>query len=125
MSRPTEPATAILVIAGPIAEGDVSGLCERLRAVARTSAAQVVVCDVRGLGADVRTVDALARLQLVARSLGCSIRLHRPSPELDALLSFLGLAEAVASVGRRGRQAEEREQPLGVEERVNRDDAPL
>ncbi|HEV7806181.1 MAG TPA: hypothetical protein VGO80_10195 [Solirubrobacteraceae bacterium] len=120
----TEPAIAVLAIAAPIADGDVAGLCERLRAVARGSNAQVVVCDVRSLAADARTVDALARLQLAARRLGCRIRLHRASPELDALLSFLGLAEVIGSAGGRRRQAEQREQPRGVEERVDRDDAP-
>ena len=124
MPRPAEPATAVLVIAAPIAERDVAGLCERLRTVAQPSAAVVVVCDVRALAADVRTVDALARLQLAARRLGCRIRLHGASHELDELLSFLGLADVVGSAGGRGRQPEQREQPLGVEERVDRDDAP-
>jgi hypothetical protein len=125
MPRPGQPAIAVLVIAAPIADGDVAGLCERLRAVAQASAGEVVVCDVRALSADARTVDALARLQLAARRLGCRIHLHRASRELDALLSFLGLAEVVGSVGRRGRQPEQPEQPLGVEERVDRDDAPV
>jgi hypothetical protein len=124
MPRPAQPAIAVLVIAAPIADGDVAGLCERLRAIAQASAADIVVCDVRALPADARTVDALARLQLAARRRGCRIRLHRASPELEALLSFLGLAEVVGSAEGRGRQPEQREQPLGVEERVDRDDAP-
>ena len=129
----TEPATAVLVIGAPIAEGDIVRLCERLRALAQAGDAEVIVCDVRTLAADARTVDALARLQLTARRLGRRIRLHRPSAELQALLSFLGLADVVGggragpdSVSLRGcrRQPEEREHPLGVEERVDRDDAP-
>ena len=127
-----EPATAVLVIGAPIADGDVAPLCERLIALARGSDADVIVCDVRALDADARSIDALARLQLTARRLGRRIRLHRVSPELDALLSFLGLADVVGGggstrldlLGRCLRQAEERKQPRGVEERVDRDDTP-
>jgi ABC-type transporter Mla MlaB component len=130
---PSEPeqTTAVLVIADPIADGDAAKLCERLRAVAQASGAEFIVCDVRALAADCRSVDALARLQLAARRLGRRIRLHRASHELEALLSFVGLAEVLGGagtaglcVGGRRRQAEEREEPRRVEERVDRDDAP-
>jgi hypothetical protein len=121
----------VLVIGAPIADGDVARLCERLTALARVSDAEVIVCDVRALAADARSIDALARLQLTARRLGRRIRLHRASYELDALLSFLGLADVVGGgsarrdlLGRCLRQAEEREHARRVEERVDRDDAP-
>ena len=45
---------------------------------------------------DLSVVDDLARLQLAARRLGCSIKLREPSGELTALLAFLGLARAIA-----------------------------
>jgi hypothetical protein len=90
-----EPTTAVLVIAHPVAEGDTEQLCERLHALTRESGAEVIVCDVRALAADARSVDALARLQLTARRLGCRIRLVRASPQLDDLLSFLGLSDVV------------------------------
>jgi hypothetical protein len=90
-----EPTTAVLVIARPVAPGDTERLCERLRALASDSGAEVIVCDVRALAADARSVDALARLQLTARRLGCQIRLVRASPQLDDLLSFLGLSSVV------------------------------
>jgi len=83
------------VIAGPIALDEAPRLCEGLHALLRDSGADVIVCDVRALAADARTVDALARLQLTARRLGCQIRVHRASPELDDLLAFLGLATVV------------------------------
>ncbi len=44
---------------------------------------------------DVALVDALARLQLVARRLGCSIRLRHASADLLGLLDLLGLAHVV------------------------------
>lgn len=42
---------------------------------------------------DLGTVDALARLQLVARRLGCRIRLVQPAPALVELIEFAGLRE--------------------------------
>ena len=98
-SAAPEPTTAVLVIARPVAHGDAEQLCEQLQALASESAPEVVVCDVRALAADARSVDALARLQLTARRLGCEIRLVRASPELDDLLSFLGLAGVVGCGG--------------------------
>jgi hypothetical protein len=70
-------------------------------------------------------VDELARLQLAARRLGCSIRLRDASIDLWELLDFLGLAEVVTGVaGLRpevGGEAEDGEQ-VGVEEVVETDD---
>jgi len=47
---------------------------------------------------DLSVVDELARLQLAARRLGCSMQLHDVCTELSALLAFLGLAKAVSGV---------------------------
>ncbi len=93
-----EPSTAVLVIAAPIGAEDVPRLCERLRVLLVQSDARVVFCDVRALAADARTVDALARLQLTARRLGCRIRLQRASPELRDLLRLVGLAECTTGI---------------------------
>jgi ABC-type transporter Mla MlaB component len=127
MPTQQEPSTSVLVIAGPIGAGDMPMLCERLRMLLVSSDAEVIVCDVRALEADAVTVDALARLQLTARRFGRRIRLHRTSRELDQLLSFVGLAEVLATGTGSGlgleRQSEEREQSRGVEERVDREDA--
>ena len=97
MSLPADPerSTGLLVIAGPIAEGDVQALCERLDVVIATSDAQVVVCDVGALPANARAIEALARLQLTARRRQRRIRLQRASPELQQLLQFVGLADVV------------------------------
>ena len=45
------------------------------------------MCD----GADVGIVDQLARLQLEAKRLGCSIRLRNVCTELVELIEFAGL----------------------------------
>jgi hypothetical protein len=126
-----EPSTGLLVVGGPIAAGDVPALCERLSAVIATSDGETIVCDVGGLPANVKTVEALARLQLTARRRQRRIRLRRASPELESLLEFVGLGDVVPVrprpklASQRGRHAEQGEHPLGVEERVDRDDPPV
>jgi hypothetical protein len=122
----------LLVVAGPIADGDVPRLCERLRAVIASSDAELVVCDVAALPANARAIEALARLQLTARRLHRRIRLQRAAPGLEHLLQFVGLADVVPVSptstplgGQRGRNAEEGEHPRRVEEGVDRDDPPV
>ena len=51
--------------------------------------------------ADLSAIDELARLQLAARRLGCSIRLRGAWPELCELLHFAGLAEVTTCEGGR------------------------
>jgi hypothetical protein len=48
-----------------------------------------------GLHCDLALVDALARLQLAARRLGCCIRVRDPSDELRGLLALVGLTDVV------------------------------
>lgn len=80
---------------GPLGHSDVPSLCTRLHGLLSAGDADVVVCDVRALSADVVTVEALARLQLTARRLGRRISLARASPDLDRLVSFVGLADVL------------------------------
>ncbi len=65
-------------------------------------------------------VDELARLQLAARRVGCSIRLHDPDAQLAGLLDLLGLAGAVG-LGETGGKAEGSEE-ASVQEVVVPDD---
>jgi hypothetical protein len=44
---------------------------------------------------DLATVDALARVQLVARRHGCRIRLMEPDPALVELIELAGLREVL------------------------------
>jgi hypothetical protein len=48
---------------------------------------------------DLGVVDALARLKLVARRLGYSVRVHDPSAELAELLDLVGLNLDLEMVG--------------------------
>ncbi len=49
---------------------------------------------------DMGLIEGLARLQLTARRLGCSVQLHHPGPELAQLLALSGLAGIVPAAGR-------------------------
>ena len=60
------------------------------------SAPKELCVDVQGVRPDALTVDALARLQLVARRDGCRVRLRGASQELLQLIAFMGLTEVLA-----------------------------
>jgi hypothetical protein len=80
-----------------------------------------VDCDVGHLAcADLSTVSALARASLNARRHGERLTVVNASWELEELITFAGLGYVL--LGWRERQTEEREEPLGVEERGEADD---
>lgn len=86
----------VVRIAGRVAAADVPRLCEELGAQLIRSGAREAICEVGGLThADLAAVNALARLQLTARRLGCRIRLRNAGPELLALLDLVGFGEVV------------------------------
>ena len=89
------PQTIAFAIRGPIARTDLPGLCDRVCALLERSAAEVVLCDVRGVDPDAVTVDALARLQLAAGRHGCQVRLRYASDELLDLVAFMGLRDVL------------------------------
>lgn len=120
------PDAAVEVDGGAIAGDDLPGVATRFERLLERSDAGVIVCDVAALDADAGAIDALARLQLIARRAGRRIRFRRASAELQALVVFLGLREALGvcpdlPVEPEG-QAEQREEACGVEERVEPDD---
>jgi hypothetical protein len=66
------------------------------------------------MAADLRLVDALARLRLEAARAGYRVRLAHAPAELAELVELAGLSGTLGLELRR--QPEEREEPLGVEE---------
>ena len=82
-----------------------------------------VDCDVGHCCADLGTANALARAHVNTRRLGSRLHVVNASPALQELLAFVGLADVL--LGRAERQAEEREEPFGVEEGREADDPPL
>jgi hypothetical protein len=69
------------------------------------------------------TIDLLARLQLAAGRHGRTLRFLQVSPALRELIAFAGL-DGVLPVEIQ-RQAEEREDPVGVEEERQLDDPSI
>ena len=95
----------VLVIHGPIGPADVPLMCELARHLAGGEERDPLICDVAALvAADLGTVDALARLAVAARKLGCDIRLQGTGPVLSELLEFVGLAEVLPSGDDSGRE---------------------
>jgi ABC-type transporter Mla MlaB component len=89
-----DPATD-LVIRGPIVRDDLPGLCARVGAALLAHGPGETRCDVAGVEPDAVTVDALCRLQLAARRLGCRLRLTNASPQLCGLIAFMGLRDVL------------------------------
>jgi anti-anti-sigma regulatory factor len=135
------PGDAAVIRIGPrVTREHVPGLCDRLVALARDRHG-VVVCDVSAVAEpDAVTVEALARMQLTARRIGCDLRIRGVDRRLRMLIAFVGLADALALgdqpyAGPAGagagsgleprRQPEEREDPVGVEEVVDPGDPPV
>ncbi len=89
----------------------------------------VVLCDVGAVRrADLRTIDALARLTLAAAREGRHLLVRHASPDLVELLRLAGLAEVVrcaadSGVEARG-QPEEGEEPRRLEEERDPADPP-
>jgi len=80
-----------------------------------------ILCDLSALrDADMQVIDLLGRLELAARRHGRTLRLRNASPALTELIAFLGLDSALRLEARR--EAEEGEDPVGVEEERQLDD---
>jgi len=132
---PSDPADgAVVWPLGPaIDRADVPLLCDELALLVRARPGAPVVCDLSAVARpDAVTVEALARLRLTARRLGCDLRIRGVDPRLRTLIAFVGLADALAlgdlpvgssPVEARG-EAEEREDPFGVEEVRDPGDPP-
>lgn len=82
---------------GPqIDRADIPALCDELCALVLDRGATEVVCDLsRVAPVDMSVVDALARLTLTARRLGCRLRFEHAPDRLLALLVLTGLLVAL------------------------------
>ena len=88
---------AVLVLSGRVTRAGTPRLCADLEAILTASDATVVECDVGGIvEPDLASVEAIARLSLVARrSGGRRLRLRKTPPELQLLIGLVGLADVV------------------------------
>ena len=116
------PTTVVIAVAGPIARADLPAICGDVAALLEATGADVALCDVGGLPADLVAIDALARIQLAARRKGRQVVLRHAADDLRDMLAFVGLAGALRIEP--GGQAEQRKQGVGVEEEGELDDPP-
>jgi ABC-type transporter Mla MlaB component len=110
-----------LILIGPMTRAGIGSLCRRARRLLDESGASLVTLDLRTIARpDAVTIDALARLHLVARRSGRRIRFRHACPEIDELMALMGLADVLrldtGSGVESGREAEQREEARGVEE---------
>jgi hypothetical protein len=111
---PARAEAPSLALSGHVGPEEVAGLCDRVRESSSVAAEGPIRCDCRGIAdPDVGTIEALARMALVARRLGRRLELQWSRPDLIELLILVGLDELAVEVRR---QPEEREEALGVEE---------
>jgi len=116
------PTTVVFAVAGPIARADLPAICGDVAALLEATGADVALCDVGGLPADLVAIDALARIQLAARRKGRQVVLRHAADDLRDMLALVGLAGALRIEP--GGQAEQRKQGVGVEEERELDDPP-
>jgi ABC-type transporter Mla MlaB component len=110
-------------VAADLTRADIPGLCASLADRLRGGAGGTVVCDVAAVvRADAVTVEALARLRLTAGRHGYTLVVDGANPPLRGLIGLLGLTALLLQPRR---QAEQREEPLGVEEVVDARDPPV
>ncbi len=80
----------------PVTAEQVRRLCGALHEQLRTGGVTAVVCSAERAAGDLATVDAVARLALVARRAGVAFSLDGPGGDLSALLGLLGLQAVLA-----------------------------
>lgn len=140
------PESYLVLAVGPAPRPcDLPELCARIdraRDGLPPGGSLVVLCDVGAVARpDLAALNALARLRLHAVRAGAALRLWRAGPRLRLLLELTGLGEVLPShpdcrVGlpdefgrlapqQHGRQPEQGEQPLGVQEIGDPDDPPV
>ena len=123
-----EPGVVVLRVYGSLDPEGVPNLCRRVCALLDKTDATTVLCDVGGMrDQDAVAVDALARLQLVLRRTGRTLWLRKPSRHLRELLTVTGLADVLRVPPRlcldAGRESEQGEQGLSIEEENDPGDA--
>jgi hypothetical protein len=88
--------TLRLRLPAPLTAEHVGGLCAALGEQLGSGTVNAVVCSVDRAAGDLPTVDALARLALVARRAGVAFSLDIPGAELSSLLRLVGLQAVLA-----------------------------
>jgi hypothetical protein len=119
-----EPNTLIVTLRGVIDRAAATRLDDDFGDLG-ADGITLVICDVgRVIQPNAATVDAVCRVRLAARRLGCPLQLRHASPELLELLDLMGLCDDEESVLEGAGQAEQREHARGIEEEGDPRDLP-
>ena len=118
----TAGRTAVVVrLRAPLSPADCAQVCEQVRALVADGTRRTVRCDV-DVAADLRVVDALVRLQLMATRSRSRLLLREAPADVHGRLALTGLSAVVCELEPVG-HAEAGEEG-GVEEVVQVDDLP-
>lgn len=100
MGSPDGPRPLVLVLRGRLDVTDIAQLRLPLRLVHDEPDVPGLVCCVAGVvRPDLGTVDALARLQVIARRLDRPLLLRGVSDDLHELIQLVGLTEHLPCLG--------------------------
>jgi anti-anti-sigma regulatory factor len=88
------PRTITVVVPTPV-EGEA--LCRRIRErIEEHAGAELVICDLTHIRRpDAAVIDALARVELTARRLGCTVLYRHAHPDVRSLLDLAGLRQVL------------------------------
>ena len=99
--RPTtDPGMLLVTLGGVFDRAAAARVGDEIGDLLRATGASLVICDLGGVkDANAAAVDAVCRVHLAARRLGCRLRLRHASPELVDLLDLMGLCDVVDGSG--------------------------
>ena len=91
-----DPSEIVIIIGGRLDRADAVRLGTHARALLEHGGAELLVCDVGALiKPDAVVIDALCRMRLAARRLGCQLALRDASSHLGELLALVGLTDVM------------------------------
>ena len=129
LERAPEEHSVVVAMGGSFVRGDLETLCDRMCAILADNEAERIICDVGEVDPDAVAVDALARLQLLARRAGHEVRLRHVCARLGELVELAGLSDVLPPAPdlalEAKRQSEEREEAGRVEEESDAADPPV
>lgn len=89
-------AEIIFTAGGSIDRADIPTICQNARGAIAQSEPETIVFDMAALvHADAVVVEALARLHLTLKRLGCTLQIRNLRPHMQELVEFMGLNDVL------------------------------
>ena len=86
--------SVLVVLHGPLDDAQSQAICDRAQLVLAAGSVRGVVCDLQGV-VDLSVIDMLARLRLLTRRSGATLRMLSLEEDVESLLAYCGLDDAV------------------------------